>query len=99
MAMETLAGMLRERSAHNTDLDRWRAGRSAADNEALDSLLGDLNSDVAADLVGQLGSFERILLLIAVRQQRRLESLEYCLKRLFEERLAESLKEQNAGEW
>jgi len=91
---ETLVQRVRKGFEHATALDQLRSRLDDHDQAGLDPLLATISqAQLLTSFASNISPFERILLVIAARQQQRIECLEFFLKRQ-----SEKLLEQYSGQ-
>jgi|SRR5581483_4354005 len=90
---QTLAAMIRNGLGKETELDQPRRELAPPQQEALDALLADLHgATVGAALASHFSPMERVLLLIAIHQQRQIDCLNFFLQRQSQQILDSYLK-------
>ena len=79
---QTLSAMIREGIGNETALDQLRRDLEPEEQAALDAILSELRGrNLGAALASSISPMERVLFLIAIRQQQRIDCLEFIVQR------------------
>ena len=76
-----LAEMVQDAMIEGTALEKFRRKLSDEDRTALDALCSELREYVGIGLMCSFSTFEEVLLLMLVKQQRKIACLEFLLRR------------------